>query len=93
MTGISSGRIAPAALAITARKGARETWAPALRERSQISAIRQVATTAAGMRPPTNKAAMESVVIEPSTSMAMLGGTVSPIAAAAASTAAPSPAL
>jgi hypothetical protein len=55
-----------------------------------MSAIRQTATTAAGMTPPTNSAAIDSVVTEPSTSMAMLGGTVSPIAADAARTAAPS---
>src|SRR5262252_6929253 len=92
ITGMRSGRNAPMALVITVRSGARrETWAPARRERSQISIMRQAATTAAGMMPPTNNAAMESVVIEPSTSMAMLGGTVSPMAAEAASTAAPSP--
>src|SRR6266699_1348381 len=75
ITGIRSGRAAPMALVITVRKEARrETWITARRERSQISAIKQAATTAAGMRPPTNSAAIESVVIEPSTSMAMLGG-------------------
>ena len=39
------------------------------------------------------RAAIESLVIEPRMSMAMLGGTVSPIVAEAASTAAPSAAL
>jgi hypothetical protein len=70
------------ALVITVRGAVRrERFPPARRERSQISAIRHAATTAAGMMPPTNSAAIESVVIEPSTSMAMLGGTVSPMAA------------
>ena len=40
--------------------------------------------TAAGMRPPTNKAAIETLVTEPRMSMAMLGGMVSPMAAEAA---------
>ena len=54
------------------------------------AAIRQSAITAAGTRPPMNSAAIERLVMEPSTSMAIDGGTVSPIAAEAASTAAPS---
>ncbi len=46
--------------------------------------------TAAGMRPPMNMPATETLVIEPTISIAMLGGTVSPMTADAASTAAPS---
>ena len=46
--------------------------------------------TAAGIRPPMNMAPTDTLVIEPTISMAMLGGTVSPITAAAARTAAPS---
>ncbi len=49
-----------------------------------------IAITAAGARPPMNIAATETFVIEPTMSIAMLGGTVSPMTAAAASTAAPS---
>ena len=43
-----------------------------------------------GCRPPMNMAPTDTLVIEPTISMAMLGGTVSPMIAEAASTAAPS---
>ncbi len=46
--------------------------------------------TAAGMMPPMNIAATDTLVIEPTINMATLGGTVSPMIAAEASTAAPS---
>ena len=38
--------------------------------------------TAAGMMPPMNIAATDTLVIEPTINMAMLGGTVSPMIAA-----------
>ena len=46
--------------------------------------------TAAGMSPPMNMPATDTLVMEPTISMAMLGGTVSPMTAETASTAAPS---
>ena len=52
--------------------------------------MRQSAITAAGASPPMNMPATDTLVIEPTISMAMLGGTVSPMIADAASTAAPS---
>ena len=45
--------------------------------------------TAAGIKPPMNRAASDTLVIDPTISMAMLGGTVSPMIAEAAITAAP----
>ena len=55
-----------------------------------MSAAKQTAMTAAGMTPPMNIAATDTLVIDPTINMATLGGTVSPMIAAEASTAAPS---
>ena len=52
--------------------------------------MRQIAITTAGTTPPMNSPAMEICVIDPRSNMAMLGGTVDPMTAEEASTAAPS---
>jgi hypothetical protein len=49
-----------------------------------------IAITAAGTMPPMNIAATDTLVMEPTISIAMLGGMVSPMMAEAARTAAPS---
>src|SRR4051794_37627612 len=88
MTGTSSAGNASGMLAIArlTLKGG-PLWNPFSLLRTTTAMISVIASTVAGMMPATNSDPTDSVVIEPSTSSASDGGIVSPIAAAAASTA------
>ena len=94
MTGIISGSTAPRPARPISPSDARGICGtPRRRARYQISTIRNTAITAAGNNPAMNSVPIEIGATDARTSIAMLGGIVSDIAAEAASTAAPSSGL
>jgi hypothetical protein len=91
MAGIINGSTAPRADWPISLRVACRTLAVGLRtDMTYTSIIRIAARTAAGRSPAMNIAPIETGTTDPRTSMAMLGGIVSDIAAEADSTAAPS---
>jgi TRAP-type C4-dicarboxylate transport system permease large subunit len=75
MAGMRSGKAAfSPARAMVPQEACGPRGEPARRARTLISIIRQSAITAAGSRPPMNIAPIETLVIEPTISIAMLGG-------------------